>query len=110
MIDVDVYTKLGWKGLMTYRTKSLFLRDYTEPNRMGVFAKMQIISVNSQSIFRFAMLNVIDAESPIVIFFFFFFFFWAGAIGSESKFLNNKHQETTHAEFQLKHTQKLITE
>ena len=39
----DTYTKLGWKGLMTYITKSKFIRDYWTKSD-AVVAEMQIIS------------------------------------------------------------------
>ena len=84
MVYVNVYSKLGWKGPMTYLTKSTFIRDYTEPNLDGVFGKMQIISyiliflkhnqVNSQ----FWKLLMLKVWLYFLFIYLFFFFFWGG--------------------------------
>ena len=64
-------SKLGWKGLMTYLTKILFLCDsWTKLD--GIFGKMQIIKYfqNPKAYLAwFISLKVIDAKSPVVIFF-----------------------------------------
>ena len=47
VVWVSFLSKFGWKGLMTCLIKNPYFFMTTEPNRMGFFAEVQMISYNS---------------------------------------------------------------
>ena len=65
VVRVSFLSKLGWKGLMTCLTKSLFLRDYWT-KLDGVFAEMQIINY-SLIFLKHIQINLINFESDWIL-------------------------------------------